>query len=338
MTVPRFLMALIIIYILAFKLNVQEIGSFFSAQYGGAPWSLGQVRRPGQACLAGGRDRHLRRPRLQYARHARQSARHAERPICRDGARQGPVRTAPSILRHAVPNALHPLVAYQGVVLPYMLTGEIEVAIVFGLPTVGPAIVGSHGGRRRLGHRHLHAGAGGDADRRQHHLRHAAGLLDPRIRLGGTHERPIDPRFRCRPMPTAPCRRRRRASPTDAVRGRFAHGNESYLALVWRRFRRSVIGMIGLVLVVAAAGDGDLRRFLRADGPEGDRHRLRAAGLDQLPRRRTAVSACCRASIRSSRPSELDPVTFQPLDRPGLRPTRRCSASSSRATTTSCSG
>ena len=29
--------------------------------------------------------------------------------------------------RHAVPNALHPLVAYQGVVMPYMLTGEIEV-------------------------------------------------------------------------------------------------------------------------------------------------------------------------------------------------------------------
>ena len=40
------------------------------------------------------------------------------------------------IMKHAVPNALHPLVAYQGVVLPYMLTGEIEVAIVFG-PTVG---------------------------------------------------------------------------------------------------------------------------------------------------------------------------------------------------------
>jgi peptide/nickel transport system permease protein len=49
------------------------------------------------------------------------------------------------ILKHAVPNALHPLIAYQGVVLPYMLTGEVEVAIVFGLATVGPAIVGSLG-------------------------------------------------------------------------------------------------------------------------------------------------------------------------------------------------
>jgi peptide/nickel transport system permease protein len=49
------------------------------------------------------------------------------------------------ILKHAVPNALHPLIAYQGVVLPYMMTGEIEVAIVFGLATVGPAIVSSLG-------------------------------------------------------------------------------------------------------------------------------------------------------------------------------------------------
>ena len=32
---------------------------------------------------------------------------------------------------------------------------------------------------------------------------------------------------------------------------RFAHGNEGYLSLVWRRFRRSTIGMIGLVLVLS---------------------------------------------------------------------------------------
>ncbi len=38
MTVPRFLMALIILYILAYKLDVQEIGSFFSSKYGGQPW------------------------------------------------------------------------------------------------------------------------------------------------------------------------------------------------------------------------------------------------------------------------------------------------------------
>ena len=60
-------------------------------------------------------------------------------------ARAKGLRESAVVMRHAVPNALHPLVAYQGVVLPYMLTGEIEVAIVFGLATIGPAIVGSMG-------------------------------------------------------------------------------------------------------------------------------------------------------------------------------------------------
>jgi peptide/nickel transport system permease protein len=58
-------------------------------------------------------------------------------------ARAKGLRESSVVMRHAVPNALHPLVAYQGVILPYMLTGEIEVAIVFTLATVGPAIVGS---------------------------------------------------------------------------------------------------------------------------------------------------------------------------------------------------
>ena len=78
MTVPRFLLALIIIYILAFRLNVQEIGSFFSSQLRRRALELGQVRRPRPARLAGGLHRHLRRPRLQHARHAREPARRAQ--------------------------------------------------------------------------------------------------------------------------------------------------------------------------------------------------------------------------------------------------------------------
>ncbi len=144
MTIPRFLLALIIIYILAFKLNVQEIGSFFSARYGGAPWSWGKFVDLLQhiwpvifIATFGGLAYNMRVMRgnlldvlnAQYIETARAK-----------GLSEGAV-----VMKHAVPNALHPLVAYQGVVLPYMLTGEIEVAIVFGLATVGPAIVGSLG-------------------------------------------------------------------------------------------------------------------------------------------------------------------------------------------------
>ena len=144
MTIPRFLLAIIIIYVLAFKLNVQEIGSFFSAKYGGAPWSwdkfvdlLKHVWPVIFIATFGGLAYNMRVMRAnlldvlnsQYVETARAK-----------GLPESAV-----ILRHAVPNALHPLIAYQGVVLPYMLTGEVEVAIVFGLATVGPAIVGSLG-------------------------------------------------------------------------------------------------------------------------------------------------------------------------------------------------
>jgi peptide/nickel transport system permease protein len=151
MTVPRFLMALIVLYILAFKLNVQELGSFYSSRYGGQEywlgwfdfnwaklWNLIQHVWPVVAIATfGGLAYNMRVMRAnlldtlnaQYIETARAK-----------GLGEGAV-----IMRHAVPNALHPLVAYQGVVLPYMLTGEIEVAIVFALATIGPAIVASMG-------------------------------------------------------------------------------------------------------------------------------------------------------------------------------------------------
>jgi len=142
MTIPRFLMALVLVYLMVFHFEVSEIGSFFSPQYGGAPWSFAKIADlihhiwPVVAiAVFGGLAYNMRVMRgnlldtlnTQYIETARAK-----------GLSEGSV-----ILRHAVPNALHPLVMYQGVVLPYMLSGEIETAIIFALPTVGPAIVGS---------------------------------------------------------------------------------------------------------------------------------------------------------------------------------------------------
>ncbi len=142
MTVPRFLLALIILYILAFKLNVQEIGSFFSTKYGGAPWSWAKfvdlvkhIWPVVAIATLGGLAYNMRVMRANLLDTL--NAQYIET------ARAKGLRESSVIWKHAVPNALHPLVAYQGVVLPYMLTGEVEVAIVFGLATVGPAIVGS---------------------------------------------------------------------------------------------------------------------------------------------------------------------------------------------------
>jgi peptide/nickel transport system permease protein len=47
------------------------------------------------------------------------------------------------IYKHAVPNALHPIVMYQGLVLPYMIQGSLVAAIVLGLPTMGPLFYAS---------------------------------------------------------------------------------------------------------------------------------------------------------------------------------------------------
>ncbi|MCW1919813.1 ABC transporter permease [Rhodobacter sp. KR11] len=148
MTIPRFLLALIILYILAYKLNVQEIGSFFSTKYGGQDWFDGIWFNWGKAwnlithvwpviavATFGGLAYNMRVMRANLLDTL--NAQYVET------ARAKGLSESAVILRHAVPNALHPLIAYQGVVLPYMLTGEIEVAIVFGLATIGPAIVGS---------------------------------------------------------------------------------------------------------------------------------------------------------------------------------------------------
>ena len=149
MTIPRFLFALVILYILAYKLNVQEIGSFFSTRFGGQDWwagwfqfnwaKLGNLIQHVWPVVAvatvGGLAYNMRVMRANLLDTL--NAQYVE-----TGRAKG-LSEAKVILYHAVPNALHPLIAYQGVVLPYMLTGEIEVAIVFGLATIGPAIVGS---------------------------------------------------------------------------------------------------------------------------------------------------------------------------------------------------
>lgn len=136
-SVPRFSLAIITLYVLVFTFKQPSIVSFFSPQYVIAPWSWGRVvdmfRHIWPVLLIaglGGVARNLRVMRgnlldvlgAQYVTTARAK-----------GLRESVV-----MAKHAVPNALHPIVAYQGTVLPYMMQGEMEAAIVLGLPTMGP--------------------------------------------------------------------------------------------------------------------------------------------------------------------------------------------------------
>jgi peptide/nickel transport system permease protein len=136
-SVPRFSIAIIILYIVVIDLKLPSISSFYSPQYVFASWSLGKVldmfRHIWPVLVIaglGGVARNLRVMRAnlldvlgsQYVQTARSK-----------GLRESTV-----IVKHAVPNALHTIVAYQGTVLPYMMQGELEAAIVLGLPTMGP--------------------------------------------------------------------------------------------------------------------------------------------------------------------------------------------------------
>lgn len=141
-SVPRFSIAIIILYVMVFTFKQPSIFSFFSPQYVVAPWSLAKVVDMFKHIWPvlviaglGGVARNLRVMRgnlldvlgAQYVTTARSK-----------GLKEQNV-----MLKHAVPNALHPIVAYQGTVLPYMMQGEMEAAIVLNLPTMGPLFYAS---------------------------------------------------------------------------------------------------------------------------------------------------------------------------------------------------
>jgi peptide/nickel transport system permease protein len=136
-SIPRFSIAVIILFVVVIVLKWPSVSNFYSPEYVVAPWSWGRVvdmfKHIWPVLIIaglGGVARNLRVMRgnlldvlgAQYVQTARSK-----------GLRESIV-----LLKHAVPNALHTIVAYQGTVLPYMMQGELEAAIVLGLPTMGP--------------------------------------------------------------------------------------------------------------------------------------------------------------------------------------------------------
>jgi peptide/nickel transport system permease protein len=141
-SLPRFFVALLILYFLAFTVGAQHFTNFNSPQYAFAPWSwaklndtLSHVWPVIVVAGFGGIALNMRVMRgnlldvlnMQYVTTARAKGL-TERGV---------------IYKHAAPNALHPIIMYQGTVLPYMLAGELEAAIVLGLPTLAPMYYGA---------------------------------------------------------------------------------------------------------------------------------------------------------------------------------------------------
>jgi peptide/nickel transport system permease protein len=136
-SVPRFFIALVILYLLVFTFDQHHVTSFYSPEYALAPWSWAKlvdlVKHIWPVVFVAGlggvaRNMRVMRGNLLDVMNAQYVT----------TARAKGLTEAKVMNRHTVPNALHPIIAYQGTVLPYMIQGELEVAIVMGIPSLGP--------------------------------------------------------------------------------------------------------------------------------------------------------------------------------------------------------
>jgi peptide/nickel transport system permease protein len=136
LSIPNFMLALFFMVIAAMVFD-QSVGGLFSPEYVDAPWGWAKlvdllkhlwipVIVVGTAGTAGliriMRGNLLDILNMQYITTARAK-----------GLAEGKV-----IFRHAVRNALHPLVMLLGMSLPEIISGATIVAIVLSLPTTGP--------------------------------------------------------------------------------------------------------------------------------------------------------------------------------------------------------
>jgi peptide/nickel transport system permease protein len=136
LAIPDFFLALLLV---ALVLNVggTQVGGLFSPEYIGAPWSrakaldfMHHVWIPVVAIGTGGTAvlmRYMRANLLDvlkadYVRTARSKG----------------LTEASVTYRHAVRNAINPLISLAGLNLPELINGTVIVSIVLNLPTIGP--------------------------------------------------------------------------------------------------------------------------------------------------------------------------------------------------------
>ncbi|MCU0522270.1 MAG: ABC transporter permease [Anaerolineae bacterium] len=139
LSVPGFLLALVLM-IFAQRTLGMEVGGLFSSRFREAPWSwpkfvdlLGHLWIPIIVIGASGtawlsrvmRGNLLDVLNMQYVQTARSK-----------GLQERKV-----IWKHAVRNALHPLVMVFGMSFPAIISGETVISIVLNLPTAGPLFI-----------------------------------------------------------------------------------------------------------------------------------------------------------------------------------------------------
>jgi peptide/nickel transport system permease protein len=136
--IPEFLLALAVM-VVAVQMGF-DVGGLFSNEYRNAPWSLAKLAD----MLA-----HLWMPLLVISVASTAWLTRVMRANLFDVLSQQYVQTARAkgvaerkvIWKHAVRNALHPLVMTLGATLSVIISGEAVVSIIFNLPTTGQALI-----------------------------------------------------------------------------------------------------------------------------------------------------------------------------------------------------
>jgi peptide/nickel transport system permease protein len=136
--IPEFLLALAVM-VVAVQMGF-DVGGLFSNEYRNAPWSLAKLAD----MLT-----HLWMPLLVISVASTAWLTRVMRANLFDVLGQQYVQTARAkgvaerkvIWKHAVRNALHPLVMTLGATLSVIISGEAVVSIIFNLPTTGQALI-----------------------------------------------------------------------------------------------------------------------------------------------------------------------------------------------------
>mgnify|MGYP001609154731 CR=1 FL=1 len=136
LSVPSFLIALVLM-VVAQRVFGQQVGGLFSDEFRTAPWSFAKFIDA---------LKHLWIPIVVIALSQTAGLSRIMRANLLDVLNMQYVQTARSkgltentvIWKHAVKNAMHPLIMILGGSLPFVISGMTVVALVMNIPTVGP--------------------------------------------------------------------------------------------------------------------------------------------------------------------------------------------------------
>lgn len=139
LSIPNFMLALILMYVGYFVFGLPSLGGLFSEQYVTAPWSIAKFIDLLE---------HLWIPVVVLGTSGTASVIRTMRANLLDVLNMQYISTARAkglkenvvIYKHAVRNALHVIIMWAGMRLPQLISGSTVVSIVLSLPTLGPII------------------------------------------------------------------------------------------------------------------------------------------------------------------------------------------------------